>query len=386
MHRPESCKPQLSPAGSQLPVAVRRKVLAYCASGKIGHLTQGRYYQGMNKEKLELAKQHLQRHGSRAWHWSRANGVRLARGSWDFGRRFTRRCLNDRINVIAGHLTYVTLLSLVPMFAVMFAMFTAFPMFDDLQGQLEEAILNNLMPASGEALQDYLNRFIENTGQMTTIGVLFLVFVAIMLISTIDRTMNMIFRVKRPRRPIISLAVYWMILTMGPILVGISFAASSYLLSLAAMADEYVYGVRTTLLAMAPYFSTLIAFLMLYVLVPNTVVRMRHAIWGAALAAILFEAAKNAFRLYLQYFPSYELIYGALATIPILIVWVYLSWNIILLGAELTASLSEFFDDSTGDEVPAQEQDQDREVIDPAPPAAATEAAGQRPGSQNQEV
>jgi len=267
---------------------------------------------------------------------------------------FGKRVVEDRINITAGHLTYVSLLSLVPLLAVMLAMFTAFPMFDEVRDSIEGAILDNLVPTSGEAIQEYMNRFISNTNQMTAIGVVFLVVVAIMLISAIDKAMNSIWRVEKRRRMIISFAVYWMVLTMGPILVGTSFAISSYLLSLAAFADDYVGGIRTTMLNLAPFFTTMAAFLLLYVMVPNKVVRFRHAIWGAALAALLFELAKNGFRLYLQHFPSYELIYGALATVPILIVWIYLSWNIILLGAELTASVQEYFEEDR-EEVPPEE-------------------------------
>ncbi|RUO36953.1 YihY/virulence factor BrkB family protein [Aliidiomarina shirensis] len=288
------------------------------------------------------------------WQKARARATSAASTSYAFLRHFIKRCADDRINVMAGHLTYVSLLSLVPLVAVIFAIFSAFPMFESLRETVETAILANLVPTSGEAIQEYVNQFVGNASQMTAIGAIFLFVVAIMLISAIDRAMNTIWRVHNRRRTIISLAVYWMVLTMGPILVGTGIGVSSYLLSITAFADEYVGGLRSTLLMLFPFFTTTVAFLLLYAMVPNKVVKFRHAIWGAAISAFLFEMAKLGFRVYLQYFPSYELIYGALATIPILIVWVYLSWNIILFGAEITVSIEEFLDEPS-EEVPADE-------------------------------
>lgn len=288
------------------------------------------------------------------WQKNRERLASAGSTSYAFLRHFMKRCADDRINVMAGHLTYVSLLSLVPLVAVIFSIFSAFPMFESFRETIENAILANLVPTSGEAIQEYLNQFVGNASQMTAIGAIFLFVVAIMLISAIDRAMNTIWRVHNRRRTIISLAVYWMVLTMGPILVGTGIGLSSYLLSMAAFADDYVGGVRSTLLMLFPFFTTTVAFLLLYAMVPNKVVKFRHAIWGAAISACLFEFAKHGFRIYLQYFPSYELIYGALATIPILIVWVYLSWNIILFGAEITASIEEFLEEPV-EEVPADE-------------------------------
>ncbi|RUO20958.1 YihY/virulence factor BrkB family protein [Aliidiomarina iranensis] len=288
------------------------------------------------------------------WQQARERVASALSSSYAFLKHFFKRCSDDRINVMAGHLTYVSLLSLVPLVAVVFSIFSAFPMFESFRESIESVILANLVPTSGEAIQEYLNKFVGNASQMTAIGALFLFVVAIMLISAIDRAMNTIWRVHNRRRTIISLAVYWMVLTMGPLLVGTGIGFSSYLLSITAFADDYVGGLRATLLTLFPFFTTTVAFLLLYAMVPNKVVKFRHAIWGAAISAFLFEVAKYGFRVYLQYFPSYELIYGALATIPILIVWVYLSWNIILFGAEITVSIEEFLDEPS-DEVPPDE-------------------------------
>ncbi|RTE85982.1 virulence factor BrkB family protein [Lysobacter sp. N42] len=267
------------------------------------------------------------------------------------------RFRDERINVTAGHLTYVTLLSLVPLLAVIFSVFAAFPMFDGLREDIQETLLSNLIPTSSEAIEAYLNRFVANANQMTVVGVSFLFLVALLMISAIDRALNSIWRVHQRRRMIISLAVYWMVITLGPVLVAVSVAVSGYLFSLAATADEYVQGFRAGLLSLVPVLSMFVAFLLLYVTVPNKVVRIRHAWWGAAVAAILFEFAKNGFEAYLKHFPSYELLYGALATIPILIVWIYLSWIVILFGAVFAATIEDYFDPERYDDIPAEESE-----------------------------
>lgn len=282
-----------------------------------------------------------------------------------FVKAFVDRCLEDKVTVTAGHLTYVTMLSLVPLVAVIVAVMASMPAFEELRVTMQELIMDNLVPSTGEALEDYFGTFVDNARQLSAIGVSFLFVVAIMLMSNIDKSLNRIWRVTKKRRFVVSLAVYWMILTLGPVLIGLSIGASSYLLALTAAADEYVRGINSLMLTLLPLISTTVAFLLVYVLVPNKVVKVRHAIWGALVAAVLFEFAKNGFSLYLQYFPTYERLYGAVATIPILIVWIYLSWNIILVGAEVTATVEEYVradDELTPEEIADPDTDHEHPV------------------------
>jgi membrane protein len=265
------------------------------------------------------------------------------RKAWRFLKYFSKRCLDDRVTIVAGHLTFVSMLALVPLLVVMFSVFSAFPMFEQLKEELEKLLFANLLPTSGEVISEYLNQFVSNVSKMTTVGVIFVIVVAVNLISTIDATMNRIWRNHKRRRMVVALAVYWMILTLGPILMGSGMAVTSYVISLTAAAEVYVSGVRTTLLSLVPIVTSLVAFMLLYIMMPNRIVRARHAFWGALLAAILFELSKSGFAAYITAFPSYQAIYGALAAIPILLLWIFVSWNIVLVGAELTASIEEFF-------------------------------------------
>lgn len=258
-----------------------------------------------------------------------------------FLRLYVQRCLQDQITVISGYLAYISLLSLVPLIAVIFSMLGAFPMFAELRTEIEAFMYANVIPSRGEEIQTYITEFISNTTKMTAFGISALMLVALMLIHNIDKSLNKIWRITKRPRLIISFSIYWMILTLGPVLMGSSIALTSYLLTLSKFADGYTPGLSTLLLNLVPYLFSLLAFFLLYLVVPNTKVKMKHAIWGALLATILFEFFKRGFALYISHFPSYQAIYGALALVPILFVWVYLSWVVVLLGAELTALLQQ---------------------------------------------
>lgn len=267
--------------------------------------------------------------------------VHFIKQGWRFCRAYLLRCQHDQIGMIGGYLAYISILSLVPLVAVAFSVLNAFPMFASLRADIEAFVYANIVPSRGEEIQTYINSFVSNIGQMTTVGVMFLVVVALMLIHNIDKTLNKIWRVKKRPRLVISLSIYWMILTLGPILLGSSIALTSYLASLTHLADNYTPGLSTMLLSLTPYLVSLLAFFLLYQVVPNVKVRWQYAFWGGLLACVLFEMLKLGFALYIQHFPSYQAIYGALALVPILFVWIYLCWLVVLIGAELTALLQE---------------------------------------------
>ncbi|MEC8224998.1 MAG: virulence factor BrkB family protein [Pseudomonadota bacterium] len=254
--------------------------------------------------------------------------------------QYLNRCIDDQITVNAGYLAYVTLLSIVPLVAVGVAIFSAFPGFESTLVTIENFLFTNLVPTSTDVIKEHISAFAGNANKMTAVGVGFLAAVSLLLIRNVDATLNRIWRIKKKRPMMISFAVYWMVLSLGPVLLGASIGVTSYIVSLVSFADQGIPGFSGFLFKLIPYINSMIGFNMLYNLVPNTRVPFRAAIPGALFAAMLFELTKKGFALYISHFPSYEVIYGALATIPILFVWVYLSWIVVLLGAEFTVCIS----------------------------------------------
>jgi membrane protein len=263
--------------------------------------------------------------------------IRQQPGWW---MQYINRCIDDQITVNAGYLAYVTLLSLIPLIAVGVAIFSAFPGFESTRLAIENFLFTNFVPTSSDVIREHIGSFTGNANQMTAVGIGSLAAIALLLIRNVDATLNRIWRIKKKRPMMISFAVYWMVLSLGPVLLGASIGVTSYIVSLVSFADQGIPGFSGLLLKMLPYAISMAGFFMLYTLVPNERVSLRAAGAGALFAAFLFELSKKAFALYISHFPSYELIYGALATIPILFVWVYLSWVVVLLGAELTVCIS----------------------------------------------
>ncbi|HKS34550.1 MAG TPA: virulence factor BrkB family protein [Enterobacteriaceae bacterium] len=259
---------------------------------------------------------------------------------WAWLKLLWRRIDEDNMTTLAGNLAYVSLLSLVPLVAVIFALFAAFPMFSEVSVQLRHFIFANFIPATGDVIQRYIEQFVANSSKMTAVGACGLIVTSLLLMYAIDSALNTIWRSTRVRPPVYSFAVYWMILTLGPLLAGASLAISSYLLSL-RWASEF-NGVVDNLLRIFPLLLSWISFWLLYSIVPTTRVPNRDAIVGAFVAAIFFELGKKIFTLYITMFPSWQLIYGVLAVVPILFVWVYWTWCIVLLGAEITVTLGEY--------------------------------------------
>ena len=255
------------------------------------------------------------------------------------------RFKEDRIIVYSGYLSFVTLLSIVPLLAVIFSVFSLFPVFQDWRGEVESFVFKNFVPTLGEAIQGYLVRFVENATKMTSVGLVVLILVALLLISSIDHTLNHIWRVRKNRRQVVSFSIYWVVLTLGPVLIGTSLLTTSYLLSLTGFEENTLLVVRKLFLTVLPYLSSFLSFLLLYLLVPHTRVHFWSALSGAMIAAVLFELSKSAFALYFTHFPVYKDIYGALAIIPLLFVWVFISWVVILVGAQVAASLDGFLEE-----------------------------------------
>ena len=251
----------------------------------------------------------------------------------------------DRILYYSGYLSYVTLLSMVPLLAVIFSFFSIFPFFEKLKEEVEEFVFNNFVPALGEVVQEQILSFVDNATRMTPFGLMVLLIVAVLLLSSIDHTLNQIWRVKKNRGLIVSYFIYLVVLISSPVLLGTSLAATSYLVSLSGIeegADLYVIKILLTSLH---FLGSFLFFLLLYIVVPHTKVHFWSAVSGALIATLLFEISKSAFALYFIHFPVYQAIYGALAVIPLLFVWVFISWVVVLVGAQIAASLDGFLEE-----------------------------------------
>jgi membrane protein len=251
-------------------------------------------------------------------------------------QRFTRHEAPQN----AAALTYTTLLSLVPLMAVTLAVFSAFPVADRVYQIIQDFVFQNFVPASGELVQQHLSEFSSKASRLTGTGAVFLVIVALLMMANIDRSLNAIWEVKAERSFASKFLIYWAVLSLGPLLIGASVLATSYIISLPILSEAASSGVGRQLLRLTPVATSAVAFTMIYLVVPNRRIRLRHALVGGTFAAVLFEVAKHGFGFYITQFPTYEAIYGALATIPIFLVWLYLSWMVVLLGAEVTHCLS----------------------------------------------
>ena len=251
-----------------------------------------------------------------------------------------QRFREDHMGLTASSLTFTTSIALVPFFTVALAIFTAFPMFSKLQGTLQVWLVNSLIPDNiSRQVLGYLTQFARQANKLGVVGLAVLLGTAIALILTIDRTLNGIWRVKKPRPLAQRVLIYWAAITLGPLVLGASLAVTSYVLSASRGLVGSLPGGLRILLDMLQFFLLAGGMAALYRYVPNTYVRWAHAWAGGLFVAAGIELAKKALSLYLSSVPTYSLVYGAFATLPILLVWIYLAWVIVLMGAVIAAYL-----------------------------------------------
>lgn len=251
-----------------------------------------------------------------------------------------KRAGEKKLTQVAASLTFTTVLSIVPLLAVVLALFTAFPLFVDFRVALEHFLTSNLMPpAVSDNVMLYLNQFAAKASGLTAIGSLFLVVTSVMLIMTIDEAFNDIWQVERQRPLKQRMLVYWAIISLGPILTGASLWATSVLASESMGRIGELPPVLGFALSFVPLIATGLGFTALFVGVPNRSVAWKDALAGGFGTAVVLEIMRAGFAFYLTRFPSYTIIYGAFATLPIFLLWIYLSWLAILLGATVAATL-----------------------------------------------
>jgi membrane protein len=255
--------------------------------------------------------------------------------------RFAHQRLEEvRLPQVAGSLTFTTVLALVPILTVALAIFTAFPLFASFRASLEAYFIQNLMPKGiANSVLNNLTQFATKATSLSAVGGVFLLLTAVATMAMIDKTFNQIWHVKRSRPLLQRVMVYWAIVTLGPILIGVSISATSYLFTATTGVVRTVPLVGVVFFSLVSVAVTTGAFTLLYVMVPNRFVDWRDAVWGGLFAAVAFEIAKRLFASFITQFPTYKVIYGALAAVPIFLMWIYLSWLIALFGAVIAAAL-----------------------------------------------
>lgn len=236
----------------------------------------------------------------------------------------------------AAALTYTTLFALVPLLTVTYSMLSMIPALQESKGTIEEVLLGNLVPTSADALMGYLYQFSEQARQLTTIGVVLLMVTAFMMLRNIEDSFNKVWLLKKGRRGVSSFLLYWAVLSLGPLLLSAGIGVSSYIASLSLWKEDWVPSSGILLLAtVLPYVTSFLAFTFIYWAVPNVKVPLKHAAIGGAVVSVLFQIGQQVFTEASTFFPSYQLIYGAFAAVPLFLLWLFLSWSVILLGSEI---------------------------------------------------
>jgi membrane protein len=253
-----------------------------------------------------------------------------------------RRARKERLAQIAGSLTFTTVLSIAPFLAVSFALFTRFPMFRQFEDALEEHLLKSLLPTEmARTVLKYLNQFAANASDLTLVGSLFLLAAAIALLLTVENAFNQIWNVKRNRPFYKRVGLYALMLAVGPVVLGVSLWATSYVLVASLGLIGTLPPSARFVLNLGPMLLSAVVVTSLFYFVPNTKVRLRDAIAGGLIAGVALELGKRGFTTYLIKVPTYKAVYGAFAVLPVFLLWVYFSWLVTLTAALVAANLAE---------------------------------------------
>lgn len=254
-----------------------------------------------------------------------------------------RRYSSDRCLRLAASLSYTSLLAIVPLTVIAFSMLAAFPVFGNIRDELQSVVFANLLPESAQAMEQYFNQFLKNSSTLSSVGIVGLAVTAILLLGTVETSMNRIFRVTTPRALVPRLMVFWALLTLGPLLLGASFSLSAYIFAATASLGIELgvdgFGIVTLFMPTLIIMILLAAF---YLVIPNRPVSRTGAVAGGIVAGLLFSLLRILFGLYVSSFPTYQTIYGAVSVIPIFLIWMYMSWAVVLVGASITASVGEW--------------------------------------------
>ena len=259
-----------------------------------------------------------------------------------FFRFLGRRFVDDRLFESAGALAFTTLFALVPLSMVAFGALSAFPVFEEWSKQLRDYIFANFVPSSASAVQGYLTDLTTNAGKLTVAGAVALVVSVLVTLTSVETTFNRIWRVPTARPRFGRFLVYWTVLTLGALVAASSLALSTQFFALAIFETAPGRLLETLMLRLAPMAIELLCFATIFKVVPHRTVKWRHAVAGGVLSVLLFELVKQGMGFYFGRFGNYQAIYGPLAVVPIMMLWIWMGWVAVLLGASFASSMSAF--------------------------------------------
>ena len=257
-------------------------------------------------------------------------------------RYVIKRCVDDRLSASAAALTYMSLFALVPLLTVTLSIASALPAAGNIEAKVDDFLLQFLLPESSTQVVEYLSTFIAQARSLTLFGVAILLITAILMLRNVERALNDIWRNQTNRKPLHSFLLYWAVLSLGPAAIGLGLGLRAFLF---ATTNEWgglqQYGIEAMLVSLLPFMISTIGLTALYAAVPNCQVSLRHAFIGGIFAAITFTVARMAFTAVMAQ-SSYSLVYGAFATAPLFLLWIYITWIIVLLGAVITHGMSAY--------------------------------------------
>jgi membrane protein len=257
-----------------------------------------------------------------------------------FFRQLSAGLRDLELSQTAAALSFTTLVALVPLASVALTIVAHFPIFDLWVGALEKFLLRHMLPGSASAIvHTYILGFADRASRLRGVSLAVIAGTGILLFAMVEREINVIFGVNRKRPLMRRVPIYLLGLTAGPVLVGASIWLSTWIMAQSRAIIPRDTTLGHWIVAPLPIVLTAVALALIYKLVPFRTVRWAPAIIGGVLASVAFELMKHGFAWYLTHVPTYELIYGALAALPVFLVWLHLCWTIVLAGALLTAAL-----------------------------------------------
>lgn len=243
----------------------------------------------------------------------------------------------------AFYLAFTSLFAVVPVMTVVYSILALIPELKGMESKMQNFMFEHFVPATGSQLQEHLHGFAQQASNLTSIGVVMLFVTSVLMLRKIENSFNTIWHVTEARKGVNGFLLYWALLSLGPVMMGGAFAMSSYVASLKIIYDMVpLQGTQKFVLSLLPILMSGLAFSLAYIAIPNTRVPIRHGLLGGLVAAILFDLARRGMTLFVSMFPTYHLVYGAFAAVPIFLIWVLVSWNIMLLGAEIVQAMTSF--------------------------------------------